>query len=381
MPRFDLCVLGGGLAGSAFAILMARRGARVALAEKTRFESLRAGEHLPPEARGALRGLRCEAELFESTIIESPGILSRWMSSVAAFKPYIGHAEGLGLNLTRREFDAALFRQARRAGVTVHEGASLVSAARESGAWEVVLCAGREHVSLGADRVVDASGRTSVFARRQGAQWQSHGDMIAAVGRLRSAHDGPADNLCLHVDACPRGWWSVTPTPRDVIATFYASAAVKRRMRLDERRWWEWGLESAPAVRERLDRTTTSLEEVRIVPAFPRLLRTMYGADWFAIGDAAATHDPLSGHGIQYAFESAFRAAEMASADVPLERLGAVYQEAIEARFTRHIDSRAGAYAEAAPRFPQSPFWREMGHRIGARAPSARRMRRSGGTA
>jgi 2-polyprenyl-6-methoxyphenol hydroxylase-like FAD-dependent oxidoreductase len=184
--------------------------------------------------------------------------------------------------------------------------------------------------------------------------------MIAAVGRLRSAHEGPADNLCLHVDACPQGWWSLTPTPRDVVATFYASAAVKRRMRLDERRWWEWGLESAPAVRERLGRTTTNLEEVRIVPAFPRLLRTMYGADWFAIGDAAATHDPLSGHGIQYAFESAFRAAEMASADAPLERLGAVYQEAIEARFTRHIDIRARAYAEAAPRFPGSAFWREM---------------------
>ena len=48
MPsRFDICVLGGGLAGSAFAILIARRGARVALIEKTRFDRLRAGEHLP----------------------------------------------------------------------------------------------------------------------------------------------------------------------------------------------------------------------------------------------------------------------------------------------------------------------------------------------
>jgi flavin-dependent dehydrogenase len=86
----------------------------------------------------------------------------------------------------------------------------------------------------------------------------------------------------------------------------------------------------------------------------------MYGADWFAIGDAAAAHDPLSGHGIQYAFETAFRAAEMASADTSLERLGAIYQEAITSRFTRHIENRARAYAEAAPRFPGSAFWREM---------------------
>lgn len=358
--RFDLCVLGGGVAGSAFAILMARRGARVALVEKTCFQTLRAGEHLPPQARGALRALGCEADLFGGSVIESPGILSRWIGHAALFKPYIGHAEGLGLNLTRRDFDAALFRQAQRAGVTTYQGASLANAARGNGAWEVALQAGEERLSLRAQRVVDASGRTSVFARRQGAQWRSYGDMIAAVGRLRSAHDGPADNLCLHVDACPRGWWSVTPTRRDVIATFYARAVTKRRLRIDEHRWWRWGLDAAPAVRERLDRIAVGLEEVRIVPAFPRLLGGMYGPDWFAIGDAAAAHDPLSGHGIQYAFESAFRAAEMASADVPLERLGPLYEEAITVRFARHIDNRARAYAEAAPTFPGSPFWCEM---------------------
>lgn len=360
MLRFDLCVLGGGLAGSAFAILMAQRGARVVLVEKTRFEALRAGEHLPPQARGALRALGCEAALLADSTIESPGILSRWMTHTAVFKPYIGNAEGLGLNLTRRLFDASLFAQAQRSGVTTHQGASLASAVRGTGTWEIVLRSADETLSLCAARVVDASGRASIFARRQGAQWQCAGDLIAAVARLRATRDGPADNLCLHVDACPRGWWSVTPTRRDVIATFYASAAIKRGMRLDARRWWKWGLESAPAVAERLGRTTKQLEEVRIVPAFPRLLRTMYGTDWFAIGDAAATYDPLSGHGIQYAFEGAFRAAEMASADVPLERLGALYQEAMTARFARHIENRARAYAEAAPRFPRSPFWREM---------------------
>src|SRR5262249_40246411 len=154
----------------------------------------------------------------------------------------------------------------QRLGVTTHQCASLASAVRTRGAWQIVLCSGDETISLHAERVVDASGRTSVFARRQGAQWQSHGDLIAAVARLRSTHDGPSENLCIHVDACPRGWWSVTPTRRDVIATFYASAAVKRRMHLDARCWWKWGLESAPAVAGRLDRTTRQLEEVRIVP-------------------------------------------------------------------------------------------------------------------
>ena len=358
--RFDLCVLGGGLAGSAFAILMARRGARVVLVEKTKFDALRAGEHLPPQARGALRALGCDVASLDNSTIESPGILTRWMPGAAVFKPYLGNVEGLGLNLTRRRFDAALFAQAQRSGVTTHQRASLAGAARARDGWQIVLCCADETLSIRADRVVDATGRASVFARRQGAEWQSQGDLIAAVARLRSARDAPADNLCLHVDACRLGWWSIAPTRREVIATFYARAVEKHRMHLDARQWWKRGLQSAPAVDERLRRTTTQLEEVRIVAAFPRLLRTMYGADWFAIGDAAAAHDPLSGHGIQYAFETAFRAAEMASSDTPLERLGAIYQEAIASRFTRHIENRARAYAEAAPRFPRSAFWREM---------------------
>lgn len=358
--RFDICVLGGGLAGSAFAILMARRGARVALVEKTRFDLFRAGEHLPPSARGALLALGCEADLFDGSFLESPGILSRWVASMALFKRYVGHPDGFGFNISRRRFDEALFNQAARAGVTTYCGAGLVDAVRAKGAWELSFSSGKAAVRLHARRVADATGRTSVFARRQGAKWQSFGDLIATVGRLRSDHECPADNVCLHVEACEHGWWSVTPTRRSIIAAFYASAATKRSSGLDERDWWQRGLEAAPGARDYLAGTAGVLEEVLTFPAFPRILRRMYGPDWFAIGDAAAAHDPLSGHGILYALESAFRAAEMASADLPLERLGPLYEEAIGGRFARHIDNRAGAYAEAAPRFPRSPFWCEM---------------------
>ncbi len=310
--RFDICVLGGGLAGSAFAILMAQQGALVALVEKTRFDLFRAGEHLSPSARGALRELGCEADLFRNTFIESPGILSRWVAQAAVFKPYIGHPEGFGLNLSRRRFDEALFRQAGRAGVTTYRHAGLLDMVRAKHGWKLSFSSGNARLDLHARRVTDATGRISVFARRQGAKWQSFGDLIATVGRLGPIDEGPAINLCLHVEACEHGWWSLTPTRGDIIAAFYASAATKRSIGLDERDWWKWGLAAAPGVRDCLARTATALKEVQTFPAFPRLLRKMHGPDWFAIGDAAATHDPLSGHGILYALESAFRAAEMA---------------------------------------------------------------------
>jgi flavin-dependent dehydrogenase len=348
--RFDICVLGGGLSGSAFAILMAQRGARVALIEKTRFDLFRAGEHLPPDARGALRVLGCEAASFYGSFVDSPGIVSRWISQAAVFKPYIGHAEGLGLNLARRRFEKALFRHAERSGVTAYQDAGVVHTQRDRDGWTLSFADANALLELHAHRVVDATGRISVFARRQGATWDSYGDLIATVARLRSAGEAETGNLCLQVEACEHGWWSLTPTPRDIVATFYASAGAKRTSGLDERAWWHWGLQTAHGVRKRLARSAATVEE----------MLTFHGEDWFAIGDAAAAHDPLSGHGILYAFETAFRAAEMASADLPLKRLGPLYEEAITGRFARHIEKRAGAYAEAAGRFPSSSFWRKM---------------------
>lgn len=363
--QVDICVLGGGPAGSAFAIRMARNGARVALVEKSGFESFRPGEHLPPPARGALRALGCEPKLFDGVWIESPGIISRWIARSTLFKPYFGQPDGLGLNLSRRHFDSALFEQARRAGAIVFGQTKLADAVRAKHGWDLLLRTMEGNHALAAGLVVDSSGRSSVFARRQGAQWQSFGDLIAAAGRLQPAVPGNADNLSLHVEACEHGWWSLTPTrDGEIIATFYGSAKTKRMKRMNEYQWWRWGLESAHGVRNRLASAAVTLHAVLIYPAFPRLLRKMHGPNWFAIGDAAATHDPLSGHGIVYAFESAFRAAEMTTADLPLERLGPIYRDAIAGRFARHVANRRQAYAEAAPLFPRSQFWIEMTERL-----------------
>ena len=57
----DFLVLGGGPAGSAFAILAARAGASVALIERRGYDKPRPGEHLDGSVRGALDALKVSA--------------------------------------------------------------------------------------------------------------------------------------------------------------------------------------------------------------------------------------------------------------------------------------------------------------------------------
>jgi flavin-dependent dehydrogenase len=257
--------------------------------------------------------------------------------------------------------DRALLAQAQRAGATTFEQTSLADAARTKSGWNLSMRSARGVRALFCNFIVDATGRTSVFARRQGVTWQRFGDLIAAAGRLRTADPCIPDDLTLRVSACEHGWWSMAPTPDGaIVATFYGSAETKRAMRISEREWWQWGLACSPNMRAILKDSAAEPDEVCIYPAFPRLLRRMQGRHWFAIGDAAASHDPLSGHGILYAFESAFRAAEMVSANIPVEQIGPIYQEAITARFAHHIAGRRAAYAEAEHLFPASRFWMAM---------------------
>ncbi len=87
-------------------------------------------------------------------------------------------------------------------------------------------------------------------------------------------------------------------------------------------------------------------------PVFPRRLASAHGEDWFAVGDAALAFDPVSGQGISFAIETAFRAAEMACSSAPLTKLGPLYDEALRSRWLDHRDRRLDVYREAAPRFP-----------------------------
>ncbi len=352
----EVAVLGGGPAGSALSILMARRGARVALVEKSDFGTFRPGEHLPSGATGALAALGCGAKLFSGVLVESPGILSDWGTDVPLYKPYAGGTEGLGLNLDRVSFDRALFLLAGSCGVTLVEQASLVSAVREHARWTVTLNTAAGPLTLTAALVVDATGRTAAFARRQDVTSQAYGDLTAVAALVPYHADMPEDGRLL-VAACETGWWSATPTPSGaIVATFYGRNS--RRGGLSALEWWTRGLDSAPIVRQRLGGAPLP-DGCAVFAAFPRIVRPMHGAGWFAIGDAAACHDPLSGHGVIYALESAFRAAEMVAADPTIARIGRVYQEAIAERFARHLALRKDAYAQAADRFPAAAFWRD----------------------
>ncbi|MBV8234964.1 MAG: tryptophan 7-halogenase, partial [Acidimicrobiia bacterium] len=129
---FDAAVAGGGPAGAAAALALARAGRRVLLIEKSPEGPPRAGEALPPAARPLLRDLGLLDRLAAEGHLPCYGNLSVWGSDEPHTADFLFNPYGHGWHLDRRRFDAMLRDAARDAGAELRVG-RLIDAERSTG--------------------------------------------------------------------------------------------------------------------------------------------------------------------------------------------------------------------------------------------------------
>jgi flavin-dependent dehydrogenase len=125
MGDFDAIAIGGGLAGSAFALELARAGARVAVIERTAGPALKVcGDFLSREAQELLAYLGLDTAKLGAAGIATLRLVSgeRW---AAADLPFAA------AGLSRLALDEALLRAAQAAGAEVIRGEAATSLAAE----------------------------------------------------------------------------------------------------------------------------------------------------------------------------------------------------------------------------------------------------------
>lgn len=170
---WDAAVVGGGPAGAATAVHLARAGFAVVLADRSRFPRDKpCGEFLSPAATPLLEelGVREAVDAAGAGRIARVRIHAHGAAPLELRFPAAPPSPGWGYSLSRRRLDAILLEAARAAGVRVLEGARVEALVFEAGAVRGVDVRGPDGQPrpIHARLVVGAGGRNCPVARELG---------------------------------------------------------------------------------------------------------------------------------------------------------------------------------------------------------------------
>ena len=348
MSGRDFLVVGGGPAGAAVAIALARGGASVAvLTRPGRAGRPRVGETLPPTVVGPLARLGVWDSFRADGHVPAPGTVVCWGGERPYENDYVFSPYGNGWHLDRTRFDAMLLRAAVAAGASTHQVAPGDRVEFDGTTWWARV----GDRLLRAPFAVGATGRAARIGRRRGADRE---DVDGLVGLVRFGPAACSEPRTI-LEAAPDGWWygAVLPRGRAVTAFFTDADLLPAGAAARERHCSE-GLSGTRLVAGLM--ATTGCTRIHAAVARTSVLSRCTGPHWLAVGDAARTLDPLSGQGLEVALTSAIRAA--AALLGPCRSRGLVeFARETTAQQHGHLAGRTAHYRRE-PRWAASPFWR-----------------------
>lgn len=358
----DVLVVGGGPAGAATAATLRRdAGLGVVVAERSDYGGQRVGETLSPGARPLLDHLGAWPAFERAGHLPAYGNAAAWGGGEVRERDFLMTPLGAGWHLDRRRFDADLAAAAEARGAEVWRSTRLVSLERAAGGWRAGLAGPAGLAQLETRFVVDASGKSQSVARRLGAGRELFDRLVALAIELPAPAE--ADTFTL-VEACRHGWFysSCLPGPAGPVwfAALMTDGDLARREGLARPEGFRAALAEAPRTTERLGAgaLAEAVQRLKPVAAHAARLATSAGEGWLAVGDAAASYDPLSSSGIARALDAGIGAGiavrrhlegDGAAIGQLLARQDAFYRQYL-ATWTR--------YYQIEQRWPDAPFWR-----------------------
>jgi len=326
----DIAVIGGGPAGSATALLAARAGLRVVLADRAVFPRHKAcAEYLSPEAARDLDALGVSAAIEQASPARLNGfrLVSDDGASVSgryANTPFVPYRP-FGYALPRYRLDALLLEAAGAAGAAIREGDALEELTLDHGRVSGGVLRGRAgtRVAFRARVTVGADGLQSRVARSLGVARRGRLRRLALVAHLAGV-EGMTD---LGEMFAARGWYvglaAVGPDLVNVAMVVPNTDAPAIAAGADD--FFLARLREVPELARRLARARI-VRPVMSAGPFARRAASAVADGALLVGDAADFYDPFTGEGIFAALRGARLAVD---ALVPALAAGDASREAL----------------------------------------------------
>jgi flavin-dependent dehydrogenase len=349
----EVCVIGGGPAGSSTALRLARLGHDVVLIERSVFPRPRLGEALAPSIWPVLDVLGMREKVEGAGFIRCDRTILAWAGDR---REVTSAAPGLfGLSIDRGRFDALLLESARRDGVRVLQPARAHKPQADGDGWVIAVEGPTGRNCIKARYLVDAAGR---FTNIRPASPCSRPSTSALYGHWRDTALASAD---ARVEAGDDAWYWGAPRPDGIFcAMAFIAADEHRRTRPELEARYRRLLAASSLLRDCL--RGTLVDGLRLCDASTRRGAEPVSGTSIAVGEASFSVDPLSSQGVQLAIVSGIHASivvhTILSYPDEAESAKAFYRRAQRDAFDRHRRI-AGRYYAAQARSCPTRFWRE----------------------
>lgn len=342
MVDYDVITIGGGPGGAAAATLLAQRGHRVLLLERAPVPRFKIGESLMPATYGTLERLGVLPLLKDSHFPKKYSVQFFNRKGKASSPFYFMETDPCESSQTwqvlRSEFDALLLDNAAAQGVEVRRGATVKDVLfdpeeSERAVGVRVQPAGQPELEISCRVVVDASGQSSLIARKLGLRQQDPELKKAAYfthfeGALRDPGLDEGATLVLHTEEAKSWFWYI-PLPDDRVSVGVVGSLdylVAGRPG-DPQQVFDEEVERCPALKARLA-GASQLFPVQATRDFSYRSSRIAGDGWVLVGDAFGFLDPIYSSGVFLALKSGELAADsiheaLRDGDLSGARLGA----------------------------------------------------------
>jgi flavin-dependent dehydrogenase len=291
----DLAIVGAGPAGCAAALCARQTGLRVILIEKKQQCTKRQpGETLHPGIESLFAQLGVREQIEAEGFHRHRGVWVEW-EGPRGFQAYGTDHNGpwKGLQADRARLDALLLDACRAAGTTVLRPCCATGVL---GSHDRIAGLVTDAGPIRARWIADASGRRSWLARHVGLRAERHSPPLSVrFGWLNDCRAELDDQPLLQ--ACPGGWDWCAPICGDRLAWVQLRVAGTVS-------WWSRDLGA---------NTEHSISAAGL-DLYWHLVPVSAGDGYFLLGDAAASLDPSSSHGVLHAMMSGILASHLLAA-------------------------------------------------------------------
>ena len=353
----EVCVIGGGPAGSSLAQRLATLGHQVHLIEQSEFPRSHVGESLPPTILSSLDMLGLREQIENARFLRPTRALLLWSRQ----KEYSDFTRGSpGFQVDRGRFDMILLAAAREVGVQVLQPAVGGQPVRqETGGWIVPVFTNGRSFTIHARFLVIATGKKHLLPGRK--KQRSAPTLALCAYWEKSGIKGPETRI----EAARDHWFWGAPLPDGTFnATVFIDPALTRIAgRAAVKKTYLSLLSQSELLRQ--CREGDYLGDILVCNASSYLDEDCIDKDFIRIGEACFAIDPLSSQGVQAAITSALQGSIAVHTIQTLPdnaQLAIDYYRCRQAETSNHHEFLAARNYAHQYRFRQEPFWQRRAY-------------------